>query len=160
MSKRNTPSAPVLTQEAPPATPTWSVPLLRAHKIQTLAGQLMGAALRNQVGTATLLPMRLDASLWQEMLAIQQDVARRCGQQQQAWVDGCKGLGQAYSQLTMAQTLTQFVEQEHQLADQFNALVASQLAGWADLMQTIQLDYADWLAQKQAQAPSAGSLTL
>lgn len=160
MSKRNTPPTPVLAQEALPSTPAWSLPMLRAHKIQMLAGELMGAALRNQVGTATLLPMRLDPSLWQDMLAIQQAIAQRCGQQQQTWLDGCKDLGKAYSQLTMAQTLSQFVEQEHQLADQFNALVASQLTGWAELMQTVQVDYAEWLAHKRAQVPSAGSLTL
>lgn len=138
-------------------TPVWSAPLLRAQKMQMLAGQLVGTSLRNEVGTATLLPMSLDASLWQELLDIQHAILERVAQQQQNWWDGCKDVYAEYSQLKMANTLSKFVEQEYNVVAQFNALVANQAASWAGLMENIHVDYAYWLTQKHAQvADGAG----
>lgn len=142
-------------------TPVWSAPMLRAQKMQMLAGQLLGTSLRNEVGTATLLPMSLDASLWQEMLDIQHAILERVAQQQRNWWDGCKDVYAEYNQLKMANTLSKFVEQEYNVVAQFNALVASQAASWAGLVENIQVDYAYWLTQKHAQvANGAAQATL
>lgn len=133
-------------------TPVWSAPMLRAQKMHMLACQLMGSTLRNEVGTATLLPLTLDTALWQELLDIQQAILTRVSQQQQDWWNGCKQVYADYNQLKMANTLSKFVEQEYNVVAQFNDLVANQTASWAGLMENIQVDYAYWLEQKHQQA--------
>lgn len=133
------------------ATPIWPAPLLRAQKMHWMLGQLMTTSVGNQVSTAALLPHLWGIDAWHELLAIQQAVLKRCQQQQQDWVDGCAGVAQEYGQLKLANTLSKFIEQEYNVVAQFNALVVKQAASWAGLLENIQVDYAYWIAQKQAQ---------
>lgn len=135
--------APSVTAPVMPAAP-----LMRAQKMNMLVGELLARSVRNQVSSAAVLPISLDADTWSELSQIQQAVYRRVQQQQKDWVQGCENIAQEYSQLKLANTMSKFVEQEYNIVAQFGTLLSNQTASWLGLMENIQVDYAYWISQK------------
>jgi hypothetical protein len=111
-----------------------------------------------QLAAATTLPWHAgDAATWQELWALQTAVAGRLQAQQRAWVDGCTALWQDYAQLGRANTVAKVMDQEFGAAARFGALVKDQVAGFAELMENAQVNWAYWLSQKGSgpRAPQA-----
>jgi len=131
------------------AMPLWPAPFMRAQKVQHLMQQVFTRGMSNQCSTACMLPLHADAKTWHEWLSIQQAIAKRVQAQQQSLIDGLAGVAENYGELKLANTLSKFVEQEMNIVADINALVADQMAGWANLIENIQVDYGYWLSQKQ-----------
>lgn len=142
------PAALHSVQKLPPAAMS-PAPLLRAQKLHLMLAQFAARGISQGAAMAAVLPMRLDANDWRELLAMQQSVLKRLQQQQQGWLDGFAALAQEYSQSRQANTLSKYVEQEYDLVAQFGALVADQSAQMAGLLENIQVDYGYWMAQQQ-----------
>jgi hypothetical protein len=126
-------------------------PFQRARKLHELIAQLTARTLENQAATAALLPLRGDAGTWDEWFAIQRAVLERIGRQQDAWYDGWAGLAEEYAELRNANTVAKYVEQEYNLASGWTALLFATTAGWAALVENVQVDYGYWLHRKLAQ---------
>lgn len=133
-----------------PAAPLHQ-PLVRAQKLQGLLQQVAWRGAGVQLAAAATLPWHAgDAAMWQELWALQTAVAGRLQAQQQAWVDGCTALWQDYSQLGRANTVAKVMDQEFGTAARFGALVKDQVAGFAELMENAQVNWAYWLSQKSS----------
>lgn len=132
----------------PSALPAWSTPPMRAQKLQLMLGELMANALSNEAGTA-VLPFHMSMQDWHELVAIQQAIFTRCGQQYNEWVEGLGQIAADYNQLKAANTVSKYAEQEFNMAAQFQALVSEQLTNWVGLVENIHVDYAYWLSQKR-----------
>jgi hypothetical protein len=133
-----------------PAAPLHQ-PLMRAQKLQGLLQQMAWRGAGVQLAAATTLPWHAgDAATWQELWALQTAVAGRLQAQQQAWVDGCAALWHDYAQLGRANTVAKVMDQEFGAAARFGALVKDQVAGFAELMENAQVNWAFWLSQKSS----------
>jgi flagellar hook-length control protein FliK len=124
-------------------------PVAHAQKLSLMLGQVVARSIGNQVAMAWLLPLHSDPQTWQELLAMQAAVWQRLRQQQADWTAGCTQLIQDYGQLRQANTLSKFVEQEYDAVAQFGALVKSQAADLAGLVENVQVDFGYWVSQKQ-----------
>ena len=133
-----------------PAAPLHQ-PLVRAQTLHGLLQQMAWRGAGVQVAAAVTLPWHAgDAATWQELWALQTAVAGRLQAQQQAWVDGCAALWQDYAQLGRANTVAKVMDQEFGAAARFGALVKDQVAGFAELMENAQVNWAYWLSQKSS----------
>ena len=151
-SGHSTELMPLSTEPTPStaqAMPLWPAPFMRAQKVQHLMQQVFTRGMSNQCNTACMLPLHADANTWHEWLGIQQAIAKRVQAQHQSLIDGLAGVAENYGELKLANTLSKFVEQEMNIVADINALVADQMAGWANLIENIQVDYGYWLSQKQ-----------
>jgi hypothetical protein len=133
-----------------PAAPLHQ-PLVRAHKLQSLLQQVACRGAAVQLTAAATLPWQAgNARMWQELWALQSAVAERLQAQQQAWVDGCTALWQDYAQLGRANTVAKVMDQEFGAAARFGTLVKDQAAGFAELVENAQVNWAYWLSQKSS----------
>lgn len=148
--KPTVPAAPSAATAAP-LSPLHA-PLVHAQKMNALLGQVAARSLGTQVAMAWTLPWHMDAQTWQELQAMQAAVWKRLEQQQAEWVKGCQLLMQDYAQLKQANTLSKVVDQEYDFVSQFGALLSSQAAALAGLVENIQVDLGYWVAQKAEQA--------
>lgn len=156
MSAIPTPSGPAAlptTELRSPELPAMApAPVKRAQKFHLLLSELMTTSAGNHMATATLWPVLFRPEVLAEFFAFQKAVMARIDQQNRNWVESCAAVAQEYSQLGAANTLSKLVEQEYNVFAQFHAVAAAQAASWAGLMENVQVDYAYWIAQKQAQA--------
>lgn len=131
---------------------------VRAQKMQWLLQQTAWRGAGVQVAAATTLPWHAgDVETWQDWWALQSAVATRLQAQQQAWVDGCTALWQDYTQLGRANTVAKAMDQEFGIAARFGALVKDQVAGFAELVENAQVNWAYWLSLKNSGHAADGS---
>lgn len=131
------------------ALPAWSTPPLRTQKLHFMVGELAATALGNGAGSA-VLPFHVSMQDWNELVAIQQAILTRCGQQYGEWVEGLQQIAADYNQIRAANTVSKYAEQECNVAAQFQALVSNQWINWVGLVENIHVDYAYWLSQKRS----------
>lgn len=131
------------------ASPAWPTPPLRAQKLPFMLGELAATALSNEAGSA-VLPFHMNMQDWHELVAIQQAILTRCGQQYSEWVEGLQQIAADYNQIRAANTVSKYAEQECNVAAQFQALVSNQWINWVGLVENVHVDYAYWLSQKRA----------
>ncbi|WP_156924435.1 hypothetical protein [Derxia gummosa] len=141
--------APSLQAEAEAAVPA---PLRRLVKFGQMVGQVGNRAVYDGALSAAVLPLRFDHKTWADLMQMQMAVLQRLQNQQRAFVEGVTAIAGEYEQLQQAKTLSKFVLQEYNVFAQFGALLANQMAAYAELMENVQVNYAYWAEQRLSAA--------
>lgn len=117
---------------------------------RTVAGRLHGVA------NPGLLPLMFNAGSVAEVLDLQLAVLHRLQQLQEDWRQGWLLWLEELQQLGKVETLSEEVEQQYNLAEQFSALLKTQFTDLLELQDKIEVDCGYWAAQKM-RAASSGS---
>ena len=135
-------------QAAQAASTSQPAALRHAQTLQALLGQSATRQATNSAAMAALLPRAMDPEIWKELLAIQNAILQRLQQQQQGWLQGFAALAEEYDQLRRANTMSEHIEQQCNLAAQFSDLCKTQATAFLSLQENIEVDCGYWVAQK------------
>ncbi|MCY0965885.1 hypothetical protein [Parathalassolituus penaei] len=94
-----------------------------------------------------------------DMVAFQKAIVDRMTEQQVALLEGIKDIQDEYCEYQETNTLTKLMDNNCNIAGQMMALAQSQMTGWAQLLDNIQVDYGYWLylqAEKAKQCECKG----
>ena len=119
-----------------------------ALKFQTLINDWITRTVSTRIDTAQLLAFGTDRSTWAEMLHMQESFARRLIEQNHAWLTGWADLFHKHEQLTSANTMSKFTEQEFNLVGQLGQLVGDQVTKFISLLENAQVSYSYWIHEK------------
>jgi hypothetical protein len=134
----------VLQKRLPAAQPA---ALLQAGNFGTLVGE--SATRRATSGAATaMLPLALRFESLPELVAMQASVLNRMQQLQQGWLHGWNLWLQEFGELKRANTMSEHVEQQFNLASSVGVLLKDQVSDLLNLQENVEVGYSYWLAQK------------
>jgi len=142
------------TPEAPIPGPK---PLQHAQVFATLLGQSLARSGATAAASATLLPLAARTDVGAEWLDLQFAVLQRAGEIQQQWMNGWQAWLREYAELPLAETLSEHMGQQYNLAEQFTAQLQAQAADLVEFAENVQVDYGYWIAQKTRAAPDQPS---
>jgi hypothetical protein len=123
-------------------------PLQHAQVFATLIGQSLARSGATAAASATLLPLASRADVGAEWIDLQFAVLQRAGEIQQQWMNGWQAWLREYAELPLAETLSEHMEQQYNLTEQFTAQLKSQAADLVEFAENVQVDYGYWIAQK------------
>ena len=140
------PVAPVQLQ--PPQPIARAIGLEEALKFQSLMSDWIARAVSTRIDTAQLLALGTDRSTWVELLHLQEAFARRLIQQNQDWLQGWADLFHQREQLTSANTMSKYMEQEFNLVGQLGQLVGDQATNFIALLENAHVSFSYWIHEK------------
>jgi hypothetical protein len=140
------PVAPVQLQPQQPISRAIAVE--EALKFQSLMSDWIVRAISTRIDTAQLFALGTDRSTWGELLHLQEAFGRRLIQQNQTWLQGWAELFHQREQLTSANTLSKFAEQEFNLVGQLGQLVGDQVTNFLALLENAHVSYSYWIHEK------------
>ncbi|HSV34732.1 MAG TPA: hypothetical protein VLI46_04205 [Ramlibacter sp.] len=123
-------------------------PLRHLNTFSALLAQSATRVAGNGAASAALLPKATDFETWKELSAMQGAIFKRLLQQHQDWLQGLAKLGQEYSQIKRANTLSEHAEQQFNLMAQFGDLMKAQATNLLTLQDNIEVNYGYWVSQK------------
>jgi hypothetical protein len=133
------------TPEAPIPAPK---PMQQAQVFASLIGQSLARSGATAAASAMLLPLTTRADVGAEWVDLQFAVLQRAGEMQQEWMAGWQAWLHEYAELPLAETLSEHMEQQYNLTEQFAAQLKSQAADLVEFAENVQVDYGYWIAQK------------
>ncbi|HSV77865.1 MAG TPA: hypothetical protein VLK85_01495 [Ramlibacter sp.] len=133
---------------APEAPISGPKPLQQAQAFATLIGQSLARSGATAAASATLLPLASRADVGAEWIDLQFAVLQRAGEMQQQWMGSWQAWLREYAELPLAETLSEHMEQQYNLVEQFAAQLKSQAADVVEFAENVQVDYGYWVAQK------------
>lgn len=141
--------APEPEQPGRAGAPSTPAPLKRLNAYHTLASNLAARQARMVQDWWTLAcnPVA-DGSLLVEMLQMQQAVFQRLAAQQAETVQGLAAIAVGAGHVRKANTLSKLMEDEYDLAAQFNALLVAQFTAWVELAENVQVNAGYLLTRK------------
>jgi hypothetical protein len=143
---------PQPTMEVPAVTPAAitapAAALQHTHSFVGLLGQSLSRSMANAAASAAVLPLATRPQTGAELLELQGAVLERLLQLQQDWWQGWTAWVEEFGQLRRADTLSEHMEQQYNLAAQFGALFKAQASDLVDLQDTVQVDYGYWVSRK------------
>ena len=122
--------------------------LQQVSDLSTLCGQAFARSAGNGIATAALLPLALQPETGAELAELQLAVMGRVQQMQRDWWQSWSAWAEEFSQLRRATTMSEHLEQQYNIAEQFMALLKDQAGDLMDLQENVQVDYGYWVAQK------------
>jgi hypothetical protein len=133
-------------QEALPAAQP--VALQQAQTLGTLVGQSAARSAANSAATATVLTLASRADTWSELQSLQGAALQRLQLLQRGWLQGWTAWWQEFADLKRANTMSEHLEQQYNLAAQAGELIKDQIADVLNLQENVEVDYGYWVAQK------------
>jgi hypothetical protein len=143
---------PPLQASLPAAAPA---ALLQAQTFGKLLVESMGRLAGNGTATAAVLPLALRADSGAELLDLHLAAWQRFGQLQHGWMQGWSLWFNECAQLRQASTLSEHLEQQYNLGEQFTAMLKAQASDLLDLQGNVEVDYGYWVTQKVKAATCA-----
>ena len=140
-------------ERAVPATAAAPAAMQQAQTLGLLLAQSFARSAANGAATAALLPLALRPAAGPELLELQFAVLQRLQQLQQDWWQGWTAWLDEFGQLRRANTLSEHLEQNYNLCEQFAALLKSQASDLTDLQENLEVDYGYWVAQQVEALP-------
>lgn len=87
-----------------------------------------------------------------DLIDFQIAIVGRMGMQQKALLEGLGQIQQEYYEYQDANTISKMADNSNNIVGQITSLAQNQTAGWAQLLDNIQVDYSYWLHLKGEQA--------
>jgi hypothetical protein len=126
--------------------------LQQASNFNTLLGEAVARSAGNSAATAAMLPLMLRPDTGAELMELQFAVAERMQQLQQDWWQSWNDWLAEFGRLGRSSTMSEQLEQQYNITEQFTALLKSQAGDLMDLQENWQVDYGYWVAQKLDEA--------
>jgi hypothetical protein len=133
---------------APEAPIPGPKPLQQAQVFAALVGQSLARSGSAVAASAALLPLASRADIGAEWVDLQFAVLQRAGEMQQQWMADWQAWLREYAELPLAETLSEHMEQQYNLAEQFTAQIKSQAADLVEFTENVQVDFGYWAALK------------
>lgn len=148
LKERPLPVAPARGALAVHTLPAAPAALQQAQNLGSLLGQAVARSAGNTAATLAMLPLALRPDTAAELLELQFAVAGRVQQMQQDWWQSWNAWLAEFGELRRANTMSEQLEQQYNIGEQFTALLKSQASDVLDLQENVQVDYGYWMAQK------------
>ena len=133
---------------APEAPIPGPKPLQQAQVFASLLGQSLARSGATAAASTALLPLLSRADVSAEWIDLQFAVLQRAGEMQQQWMAAWQGWMREYAELPLADTLSEHMEQQYNLVEQFTAQLKSQAADVVEFAENVQVDVGYWIARK------------
>jgi hypothetical protein len=151
MMKNRTVSAPDGAEQTDPKDTLAAAAPAAVQRVQTL-GTLLGESAARNIGngaaSAAVLPLAVRVDTWYELIEMQGAIATRFQELQQGWLRGWNTWAREYGQLRRANTMSELLEQQFNLAAQYGAMFKNQAADVMNLQESIEVNYGYWVSQK------------